>query len=54
MIIACTIEDRRELQMYQNEALRICINVKLSDLIRIDDLHARCNIVSLEQRRRIQ
>ena len=54
MIIACIMEDMRKLQKYQNKALRICINVKLSDQIRIEDLHARCNIVSLEQRRRIQ
>ena len=42
------------LQRFQNEALKICTKVKVHEHVRIEDLHSRCNIVSLEQRRRIQ
>ena len=54
MLLSCNIEDRRELQRYQNDALRMCTLNRLSDRIRIEDLHAKCRIVSLEQWRRIQ
>ena len=54
MLSACTIDDRQALQKCQNDALRICAKVKLKDRIRIDELHAKFKIVSLEQRRRIQ
>ena len=52
-MIACTTDDRRELQKCQNEALGICTQVRMIDNVRIDDLHARCKIVSLEQRRQL-
>ena len=52
-MIACTTDDRRELQKCQNEALRICSQVRMMDYVRIDNLQARCKIVSLEQRRRL-
>ena len=35
-----------------HEALRICNKVKVHEHVRIEDLHSRCNIVSLEQCRR--
>ena len=54
MLVACNLEDRRELQKCQNDALRLCVQAKIRDHVRIEDLHARCKIVSLEQRRRIQ
>ena len=54
LLLSCTLEDRRELQKCQNDALRLCTRITLSDHIRICDLHSRCNIISLEQRRRIQ
>ena len=54
MLVACNIEDRRDLQKCQNDALRTCTTVRLNDHVRIEDLHARCKLVSLEQRRRIQ
>ena len=54
LVIACTIDDKRDLQICQNDALRICTMVKMTDHIRIEDLHSRCRIVSLEQRRRNQ
>ena len=54
MLLSCTLEDRRELQRCQNGALRLCTNTRLTDRIKIQDLHSKCNIISLEQRRRIQ
>ena len=54
MLVACNLEDRRELQKSQNDALRLCLRAKVSDRIRIEDLHTKCKIVSLEQRRRTQ
>ena len=54
MLLSCNIDDRKELQRWQNDALRLCTLCRLSDRIRIPDLHARCKIISLEQRRRIQ
>ena len=54
MLVPCNIDDRNDLQKCQNDALRICTKVRLTDHVRIPDLHARCKIISLEQRRRIQ
>ena len=54
MLVACNVEDRRDLQKRQNDALRICTGVKLHDHVRIEHLHEKCEIVSLEQRRRHQ
>ena len=38
----------------QNDALRLCTRVRLNDHVRIEDLHDRCKIISLERRRHIQ
>ena len=54
MLLPCTIDDRSELQTCQNDALRLCTRIRVSDHVKIVDLHARCNIISLEQQRRIQ
>ena len=54
MLLPCNIDDRNELQKRQNDALRLCTKIRVSDHVKIVDLHARCNIISLEQRRRIQ
>ena len=54
MLLPRNMEDRRELQRFQNDALRICTKTKVADHVKIEDLHARCNIISLEQRCRIQ
>ena len=54
MLVACNLEDRHELQKCQNDALRLCVRMKISDRVKIPDLHARCKLISLEQRRRIQ
>ena len=52
LVIACSVDDRRE--RCQNDALRMRTKQKISDHVRINDLHARCKIISLEQRRRNQ
>ena len=54
MLVACNIDDRHALQKCQNDALRICAQVRIKDRVKIDDLHKKFEIVSLEQRRRIQ
>ena len=54
LVVACTLEDRRDLQKCQNDALRICTKQRLRDHVRVDELHVKCNIISLEQRRRNQ
>ena len=54
LVVACTVEDRKDLQICQNDALRICTKQKLSEHVRIEDIHSRCKIISLEQRRRNQ
>ena len=54
MLVTCNIDDQRELQKCQNDALRLCLRLKITDKTRIVDIHKRCNIVSLEQRRRTQ
>ena len=54
MLVACNIDERRDLQKCQNDALRVCTRVKLTDHVRIEALHERCKIISLEQRRGIQ
>ena len=43
-----------KLQKCQNNALRFCTKTNLADHVRIDDLHSRCKIVSLDQRRGVQ
>ena len=48
MILACNIDDRRDLQKCQNDALMICVRVSLKDRVRLDELHAKFKIVSLE------
>ena len=54
MVMSLNMEDKRELQRLQNDALRVCTRTKIADHVRIEDLHLKCNIISLEQRRRIQ
>ena len=54
MLVACNVSDRKDLQKCQNDALRICTNIRLTDRINLEFLHEKCKIVSLEQRRRNQ
>ena len=54
LLTACSVDEKRELQKCQNDALCICTRVRLLDHVRIDVLHDKCKIASLEQRRRVQ
>ena len=38
----------------QNNALRLCLDIKLNDRILLTDIHKRANLISLEQRHCIQ
>ena len=45
------IEDKKEIQIIQNDVLRYCYNVRLADRVTITDLHTRAKLSSHEQRR---
>ena len=51
MCISLNVEDKKDLQIMQNDVLRYCYNVRLADCVTIIDLHARAKLSSLEQRR---
>ena len=51
MCISLNIADKKDLQIMQNDVLRYCYNVRLSDRVTITDLHTRAKLSSLEQRR---
>ena len=51
MCISLYIENKKNLQIMQNDVLRYCYNVRLADRVAIVDLHARAKLSSLEQRR---
>ena len=48
------IGQRHNLQVLQNNALRLCMRYRLLDRVQIDRLHFECKIIELEQRRRKQ
>ena len=54
VLISCTVGQRYELQVLQNNALRLCKRYRLLDRVPIDRLHLECRILGLEQRRRKQ
>ena len=54
MLISGNVSDRSDLQTLQNNALRICYNVRLRDRIAIVAMHNQAKPLSLEQRRRKQ
>ena len=54
VLISCNISDRLELQKLQNDALRICYNVKLRDCVSVRRMHVDARLLSLEQRRQVQ
>ena len=54
MLISGNVSDRSDLQTLQNNALRICYNVRLRDRIAIVAMHNQAKLLSLEQRRRKQ
>ena len=54
LLISCNKKDRGDLQVIQNNCLRICYNVRLLDRLSLLEIHHEANLVSLEQRRHIQ
>ena len=50
MLIASNTSDMEDLQISQNDILRICTRTKLSDKVSIPELHSKCKIISLKQR----
>ena len=54
MLISCRKEEKGDFQILQNDILRICNLSRISDRVSITELHAKCKIISLEQRMRIQ
>ena len=54
MLITCNKENRSDFQKLQNDILRICTLFCLADRVSIQELHTKCNIISLEQRMRKQ
>ena len=51
MGLSFNIEDKKELQIMQNDVLRYCYNVRLADRVTIVASHERAKLSSLEQRR---
>ena len=49
--MACNKTDREDIQV---NALRNCLNYRLSDRVSLVDIHKSANLVSLEQRQCIQ
>ena len=54
MQISAHASDKYDLQLLQNNALRVCHNVKLRDRFLIERMHIRANLLSLDQRRQKQ
>ena len=54
LLISGNVSDRSDLQTLQNDALRVCFNVKMRDRILIVQMHRRAKLLSLEQRRQKQ
>ena len=51
---SCNQSDRSDLQIMQNNALRICYNVRLRDRMSVKTLHKNAKLLSLDQRRKVQ
>ena len=54
LLISCRSCDKSDLQVLQNDILRICDRSRVSDRISIEKLHNRYKVLSLEQRMRKQ
>ena len=50
VLLSCNIGLRRELQILQNNALRLCLRYRLADRVSIQRLHLEANLQSVEQR----
>ena len=54
LLLSCPKTNREDLQVIQNNALRLCLDIRLNDRITLIDIHNRANLIGLEQRRCIQ
>ena len=54
MEMSFNVSDRNELQILQNNGLRICYNVRLRDMVSIERMHNLAHLLSLDQRRQKQ
>ena len=54
MLNSCNLGCKKDLQILQNNALRIYVRYKMVDHVTIDRLHAEANLQRLEQRRIFQ
>ena len=54
VLVSCSIGQKYELQVLQNNALRLCLGYRLLDRVQIDHLHNDCKKIGLEQRWRKQ
>ena len=54
LLISGNVSDRSDLQTSQNDALRVCFNVRLRDRVSIVQMHRRAKLLSLEHRRQVQ
>ena len=54
LLLSCYKTDREDLQVIQNNALRLCLDIKLNDRISLIEIHKKANLISLEQRRCVQ
>ena len=52
--ISLTVEKRNELQIIQNDILRICNGTRIADRVSIELLHNKAKLLSLSQRRQKQ
>ena len=50
LLLACNSGDLDDIQILQNDILRICNKSKISDRVSIPILHEKCKIISLKQR----
>ena len=51
MCLSLNVEDKKDLQIMQNDALRFCYNIRFFDPVTIINLHEQAKLSSLEQRR---
>ena len=54
LLNSCNVSDRNDLQILQIDALRTCFNIKRRDRMSVRNMHRDANLLSLDQRRKIQ
>ena len=48
LLLSCSSGDINELQVIQNDILRICTETRISDRVSIPELHQKCKIIGVE------